>query len=528
MRLLFILPLLSFIFANPILAKDIHLKVYFPTANHHLSLQAKEKIDSLFLSIPPASIVKMKVTATTDPRGTSELNQNLAENRLKSVLDFIECRKYQVDSVSTKKINYKSPKKYNNLFRFAEIKIEYHSLFETIVLDNSYTFKVPNYGSTKVTTPSGTVVRMQSGAFIDPKTGIAPRYVDLTLTEYYDPLSMLAGGLETTHQNGLLESGGSIKIEASTPTGKELVLKENATLDLTIPNNSSFDTKNGMMLFTGVQDSLRANNEIVWELPFAGIDTQFFQTSVFPIPFEETIQILENEYDSRFKIVTRLLGKNEYKQALGLVLIHYLRNMDEEMVAKISRFVDVDDIVLKDVQEPTYSSNNSSQNYLYRAGTQRVISFEQSSFEASDLENLKGLYIGRISQNNLIVAPNPKDISFEVSYYRAPITQTGYINCDRFVREETTFLSVSNNSTFQPQLFMVFNDMMAVMKRNHVDGFRNIPLDREVNVLALARKDNQLYFTVIPYCIQEDGNLALESDDFKPLEDIKELNKYLL
>lgn len=94
----------------------------------------------------------------------------------------------------------------------------------------------------------GTKIKIEAGIFVDSIGNDIHGDVKIELKECLDQYSIVLGGLTTTSNNEILESGGMICLNANFENQK-LDLKRNSSIGIEVPTDSIMD---GMQLFEGV------------------------------------------------------------------------------------------------------------------------------------------------------------------------------------------------------------------------------------------------------------------------------------
>lgn len=121
------------------------------------------------------------------------------------------------------------------------------------------TFEIDGVEDTTITSSKGTRLIVGNNAFLLDGNAYTGK-VKLELTEVLSRKEMVLAGLSTRATNGeLLDSGGMIKVLATSLDGKELELIK-GKLKAEIPANG---IKSDMMLFTAQEDN---NGELTWEM----------------------------------------------------------------------------------------------------------------------------------------------------------------------------------------------------------------------------------------------------------------------
>jgi hypothetical protein len=107
---------------------------------------------------------------------------------------------------------------------------------------------------------------------------------------------------------------------------------------------------------------------------------------------------------------------------------------------------------------------------------------------------------------------------YDPSHYVFAINTLGWINCDRFISEPTTYLHVTCTGEPSPsatKVYLVFKNINAVAQANYEWGNNKYysgiaPIGAEVTVIAFGIKDGKEYFAKKDITISSDLNVNLD------------------
>lgn len=134
----------------------------------------------------------------------------------------------------------------------------FNELFNTSQIPTQ-SFSVDAQKAFSVKGKMGTFVLGKANCFVDENNQAVTGKIDLTIQEAYHIADFVMGNLTTLHNGKLLESGGMLNILAS-QNGKALQLKSGGEIQVSAPN---FKKQKNMSLFEGVV----ADNSINWINP---------------------------------------------------------------------------------------------------------------------------------------------------------------------------------------------------------------------------------------------------------------------
>ena len=245
--------------------------VLFSTAKHELTKKASKNLDEFLKQNQTNLDYEVTIEGHTDSRGNLAYNKKLSFNRAEKVKQFLIDKGIDEKRIS---FNYKGeldPKKPNvsdknmeanrrvevtiTTYRFDNIK----ELEEALNPDkkNSYIIK-PNE-ETVIKGKKGVKILVQANTFVDLDGNPIKENVKFELTESLAYKDFISSELLTKSSDALLESGGMIKVEAATVSGKPVKIKQGKDMLIAIPNDNRQDN---MEVFTSsVGDNWETTNK---------------------------------------------------------------------------------------------------------------------------------------------------------------------------------------------------------------------------------------------------------------------------
>lgn len=300
----------------------------------------------------------------------------------------------------------------------------------------------------------GTIVLGKANCFVDENNQAVTGKIDLTLQEAYHIADFVNGNLTTLHNGKPLESGGMLNILAS-QNGKALQLKSGSELQVSAPN---FKKQNNMSLFEGVV----ADNSINWINP----------VPIVPIPVvDSSLEFLGESAD--------------WKMDENLETISATKELSEEdMIANG-----------KEISEANMIAQGMAQ-----ADMDRAISKET------------------IKSNHFRIDPNLVSFNFTIK-------KLGWANIDRLYADPRSkpvniTTSIASDSFRVVYITMAIPDLNMFIpgykKADKTYGFSHndaeqqvLPIGQKVFIIATAYQQNQYYFCIKEYKIQEKDKIIL-------------------
>lgn len=287
--------------------------------------------------------------------------------------------------------------------------------------------------------------------------------IQIELLEMTDMSSMLFNNAQTVSNGQILVTGGAYYLNM-TSDGKQLKIKQGKGLEVEFPKL----TEDEMGLFLGERDSL---GQINW------IPTKDSFNSKNIKDAEEPEKPVKKKYIKETKIYSETD-----------LLLDYIDG---------GRTVAPESVNREEVSEEEY------QVYLKRKAAykeqQKQAEYERKTYEAVELMNF------------------------------------GWINCDRFWNDPNPKtdikLLVNDDSLSGVRIYAVFKDINSIMTENYWKGrtdaatFRNIPIGKELTIIALSVKDNTPYIFETTIKTETDQQLQTKFTATTQADIIKKMKK---
>lgn len=339
----------------------------------------------------------------------------------------------------------------------------------------------------------GTRLKMAANSLVNEATGEAIKgKVRIRLQEFYDAGDFLKASLSTQSGNELLETGGTIFVEAY--AGKQRCqLKPGTTMEISFPYE---EEKQDMALYLGQWE----NDEIDWVL--------------------NTQQETENETESR-NTVYRVVEEMPYypggEKALKQYISTHLETSFEEIEGpldgtiyteltinnsgrpqdiKVIRGVDpiVDQALISIIEKmPDWSpgyQNGQPVNAIYVLPVHVMKPDDWEPGQPMSEKDMAAAQLNKIKKKD--------GVGFaSVTAYVLNTTSLGWINCDRMYQysgPRADLLAKFEHE--QVDLNMIFHDLNSVLNARRKGKklvFKNIPLNMDVTVIAMKFENNQYY-----------------------------------
>lgn len=355
------------------------------------------------------------------------------------------------------------------------------------------TFTLNTTKDTIITCAEGTKITIKPNLFITESGKEVTGNVQLKVKEFYKTSDILLANLSTASNGKLLETGGMLHIEAYSGSEK-CQLKHGKNIELSFPTNNF---KKGMQLFRGTWQDDNIDWQLNDDFPSESEEIEVFDTPIlfpeFPggyaklqeyianikYPTEAKEAGFEGSVYTRFTVTTTGAIEN-IEIAYGVPpsikneLIRVIESMPNWIPAKRGNIVVAEQTILPLVFRLDDGIKRKDNLPTYR------------KFLSEDIEK-------QIEQNDISNAK--MDV---VSNYLLSSSKLGWINCDRFLRENIPLTNyfVDGQTTKNIDVKIIFNDIKSVLAGRSVNqqfSFPNTPIGHKVTIVALKYENNQYH-----------------------------------
>ena len=234
--------------------------VYFETAKHDLTSTATNTLMKLTQEVSSMEDFTFEILAHTDNRGSVTYNQALANRRAASVEKYLAEYNITIQKTTVSSFGEKNPTYSNDTEEGRKNNRRVDVIVKPIAFENTaalfsklqeqkqqiYTINIDEKQIIKG--KEGTILTIPEHAFeYKNESGSPTGNVEIHLEEAYTYGDLIALQFTTVSDGKMLETGGSIHIEA-TSNGKALKLKSDKTINVKMPATNA---KKDMTLFVG-------------------------------------------------------------------------------------------------------------------------------------------------------------------------------------------------------------------------------------------------------------------------------------
>ncbi len=421
---------------------------------------------------------------------------------------------------------------------------------------------------TTIICKEGTRIKINANSFISEKkaTKILGT-VRLEVKEYYKISDIILSNLTTTSGDKILETGGMLHIAASA-NNKNCIIEPGRDIEIGFPY---LNNKDDMELFYGQW----TNDKIDWEpanttsqvdeividvAPVIVTQEEEIETQVFFIvedmpEFPGGSAALEKfiEQNAQYPF-SALQNRNEGKVFVTFVIdksgysnnIRAVRSLDK-ILDKVAVYA-VSNMPKwkpgKQRGKPVNVSYTITVPFSAKNGELTPEEIKQSKELDKKLKDFKyDIETNRYFTNSKIFNEFEKKVKSdslqgydikEVNRYIFSVTQLGWINSDRFYKNNNAKINffIKNDNSNKTIVTAIFHRFKALIPGKNQSGkitFKNIPLGEKVTIVALKTVNNKIFLSVKETEITKNGEIVL---DFNQVtmellkKEMEKLNKY--
>lgn len=427
-------------------------------------------------------------------------------------------------------------------------------------------FSIRTDRDTSIICKEGTLIQIKANSFISEKTSNPiSGTVQLKVEEYYKISDMILANLTTTSGGKILETGGMLHIAASA-NNENCIIEPGRDIKIGFPFSGK---KDDMTLFYGDV----TNDLIDWKLSNMTDDVKIddeLQISVSPkeesIP--EVFFIVEDmpEFPGGDLAMRRFFVENGgypssmlNKEIEGKVYVTFVVDSDgnttnirvdkglDETLDKVAVYVVSNFPKWKPGRQrgrPVAVSYTIPVVFSVKKGELTIDEIDKANKLEEKLKSFKydnesAKYLSNSDKfrkfEEKIRNENYNETSvFEVNRYLFSTTQLGWLNCDRFLKEnrkltDLFILDENSDNTIVNLIFHRFKSLVPGNIESEKVVFQNIPEGEMVTIVAIKADESKILFSVTETAVTEKKEVTL---DFQQVtlellkKEMEKLNKF--
>ncbi len=338
----------------------------------------------------------------------------------------------------------------------------------------------------------GTAIYIPALAFELPE-GEENATVSIDVQEYYGISSMLHGNLNTMTEDGLLESGGTVFIEAKA-NGKEVKLKKGKDILIGFPIGK--EKKNDMDIFGGKRDENNKNmNWTPYTSNYKTLGGDNKKTNARPkLNLDDFNKILKEKYklpkkERFFKYKEMVYFEMKISDKGKLMDIQY-SSIEKESVEK----------AIVPMLEKLRKWQPAKMDKIKVESTVTIPVRLRNRRAKVDIKEYQRLQ--RIEENANVIKTNAKSKELqEAQVYAFASNSLGWINCDRFLDRSApkANMTVHADTEGDVDFKLVFKKINAIMQASEINGgfeFYNLPNGMEATLIGMQFKGGKIYIGI--------------------------------
>jgi TonB family protein len=427
-------------------------------------------------------------------------------------------------------------------------------------------FSIRTNRDTTIICKEGTMIQINANSFVSEKTGNPiSETVQLVVKEYYKISDMILANLTTTSGGKILETGGMLHISV-TNNRENCILKPGSEIKTGFPFSGK---KDDMDLFYGEQ----TNNIINWKLANKADDVKIDDELRITVSPEresnsEVFFIVEDmlEFPGGDLAMRRFLIENGgypstmlNKEIEGKVMVTFVVDSDgnttnirvveglDETLDKVAVYVVSNFPKWKPGRQrgrPVAVSYTIPVAFSAKKGELTIDEIDKANKLEEKLKSFKydnesAKYLSNSDKirkfEEKIENENFKETSaFEVNRYLFSTTRLGWLNCDRFLKEnrkltDLFIMNENSDNTIVNVIFHRFKSLIPGSIESEKIVFRNIPEGEKVTIVAIKAVESKILFSVTETTVTEKKEVTL---DFQQVtlellkKEMEKLNKF--
>ncbi|NOQ71535.1 MAG: hypothetical protein GQ574_06015 [Crocinitomix sp.] len=386
-------------------------------------------------------------------------------------------------------------------------------------------FNIAQNSDTILFGEAGTAIFIEANSF-ESFDGKELVQVDFSLKEYYDMSDMLIQDLSTQTENGVLETGGMIHVEA-TSNGKKVYLKAGKDLIIHFPKNGN--TAEMQLFSQSFTDS--PTNTVKWKKEKPSVGHEVDTLTPFIIKYED----LDND------TMETIDGKNIWDWLEDEIILtekerDYVRLRDFNIKFIVTKNGEITNVEL----EKGYDERRCKRLLNLIKNMPNVRPYRRNG-ALIDMESWVNFAVKYIPAKHLSNAAYLKEIEgkypdfgnnsindidqVELNYYIFNTAKLGWLNCDHFVDDPSPKVDMSLILEEPENLMIkfVYKDLKSIITPSYADGishFRGVPEGKDITLIIIKTMKKKIQMSITEH-ITSQGELKGVSFKDYTMEELK-------
>lgn len=552
------------------ITKKIH--ILFDTDKYELNSTEIQKLNEFIAGFPDDNNYEITISGHTDSKGSINYNKELSENRAKKVKAYFIKKGLHQNIINIQYLGEQAPLKpnvsENNMQQNRRVEITLtHYYFENIselehALDVHKTsqYNIHPQKEHLLNGKKGTKLLIKANTFVYDDGTIVKEPVIIEFIESLDMNDFLSSGLTTNSKGKLIESGGMIKLIATTADGKSIKINPENPVSIAIPTTNKQDNMevflsnegndwtptNQPILATNLsypqmKMPVKLQNPVVLpdykfdasEQPKKPAGPRMPSTPIEPrkesyerkiywyqiFNKEKIIQKQENRYHKALENYGKRVGRyNKMLKYYENNLQEYKKNLNQYYIAMDEWKAKIEIERNKFISSPEYQEKlkkyNLAQVKIDEKYRKQLIAWKEYKNKKlnEDAENMEKLGITDMNMMN--------------QYFFA-FNSLGWVNVDRFYKykeeEKQVIVLNTNDQNKEEKVFVVFKTIKSIIamdvdSTNRQYKKNNIPKSEQASILAYTVKDGKPMIYHQPLSASNNYNLTYTPSSFAEIK----------
>lgn len=493
------------------------LLVHFAKDRSELAAEAIAEIDDFLTRCTLNGEYRFTVHGHTDSDGSARYNDALSSARALAVQRYLLARGVAVESVQVERSGETQPLESNTaedgmaVNRRVRITFERTYYVNTDELRNTLTagtvqhFEIDASQPATVTGSAGTRIDFEANSFVDAKGRRVSGPVTVELTEALGHQAMIGHRLSTRSGGQILETGGMMRVTATSSAGDLLQLAPTSPMQVVLPNDAA---QQGMQLFLSTDGSdwsttsqpMQVKQVRQWIEPRRPyIPDRHFKAPLYredkkgmPVkpspPFLKAPPVLPDRADfkprrSFFSFIWPERGQKETEARYQIALRAYEKRMEEHVRKQMAFDEEVRTYpermeryqqrkVAWDTQKAQEHTRWIDEVYLPAHARHYASNADRRQLRDSLMTSWRS---ERDAKFSAYMAESDESGTADMNGMRAyffTATQLGWINCDRFydvAPREQHYVVARGSAPDRTEAFLIFTEMACMLQLDKRD-----------------------------------------------------------
>lgn len=487
---------------------ELRKKYYFENNSSTLNTNEESKLRSELTQ--QDSSVSILVLGYANKLGAEDKNLNLSQSRAEAVKSIITSLGFAEKNIEVRffgeelaSVTPEAEVEYRRVDVIVRSS-EYDNFNPLEAPDTPSVFTIDATMDTTIVCRNGTKIFIKGRSLYNMNTGELAETVTIKVNEYISMLDFLEKGLSTRSDGQALESGGMIQIEAN-ENNQNVAIRKGGNIKISVPCN---DCQTGMSTFYGVKEKGTINWKTSYEKPGKVVSRK-----TLPI-FAEGQESLKHFIQQNRRYPTRAFTKGvEGEVKIKFLITEKGEIFEPKLIKGVESSLDKEALRLVELM-PRWTPamlDDKPIDYTYTIAVPFKITREpfggmnitSIGGDVSDYNVDKGTdSIRKVrEEQEMIARKEAAQAIVDFGYYVITSANLGWINVDKFDRNQMTNFIVDANTIDYVKVYVIMKQQKSLFQNeyrtNSKFNFRNMGLNQEVYVLGIKMVEGKMLSTLL-------------------------------